>query len=152
MESLTREKDKLVLMGTIKPSKDHVLVVGYFKVNSKDKNKANNPPNKKWDKSKSQEESSNSKKKNSQKKKGKGEGSKCTYHGNGFHPDRSWMKKKIDILTQILEKNKISLTGGASKKERGTNFKDQERGHALVAITVIYPSLIIDFGASRYMV
>ena len=47
MESLTQEQDKLVLMGTIKPSKDQDLVVGDSKVNSKDKNKDKKTPYKK---------------------------------------------------------------------------------------------------------
>ena len=108
MESLTQEQDKLVLMGTIKPSKDQALVVGDFKVNSKDKKKAKKPPNQKAYKSKSHEESSSSKK-NSQKKKGKGEMNKRTYCGKIFHPESSCMKKHIDILTQILENQYISL-------------------------------------------
>ena len=126
----------MVLMGTIKPSKDQDLVTGDSKLNSKDKKKANKPLDKKGDKCKSQEESSNSKKKNFQKKKGKGEGSiKCAYCGKGFHPERSYMKKQIDMLTQLLEKNNISLPSGASKKEGGSSFKDQERVHAFVAST-----------------
>ena len=35
MESLTQEQDKLVMMGTIKPSKDQDLVVGDLKEDSK---------------------------------------------------------------------------------------------------------------------
>ena len=54
MESLTQEKDKLVFMGTIKPSKDQDLVFGDSKVNSKDTKKAKNPPCKKGEKAKSQ--------------------------------------------------------------------------------------------------
>ena len=34
MESLTQEQDKLVMMGTIKPSKDQALLVGDSKVDS----------------------------------------------------------------------------------------------------------------------
>ena len=85
MESLTQEQDKLVMMGTIKPSKNQALVGGYSKIDSKGKNKAKKPPNKKGDKSKSHEASSNSKKKNSPKKKGKGEMRKCAYCCKGFH-------------------------------------------------------------------
>ena len=99
----------MVLMGTIKPSKDQALVAGYSKVNSKDKNKDKKPPDKKGDKSKSQEESSNSKNKNFWKKKGKGEGIKCAYYGKGFHCKSSCIKKHIDMLNQLLEKNNISL-------------------------------------------
>ena len=62
------------------------------------------------------------------------------------------MNKQIDMLTQILEKNSISLLGGASKKEGGSSFEDQERVHSLVASTVISPSFIIDYGASKHMV
>ena len=55
-ESLTQEQDKLVMMGTIKPSKDQALVVGDSKVDSKGRNKSNSkkPPEQKRDKSKSQ--------------------------------------------------------------------------------------------------
>ena len=64
MESLNREKEKLVMMGTIKPSKDQVLVARDSKVDSKGK-KDKKPLDQKGDKFKSHEESSNSKEKNS---------------------------------------------------------------------------------------
>ena len=41
MESLTQEQDKLVMMGTIKPSKDPSLVAGDLRVDSKGKKKSN---------------------------------------------------------------------------------------------------------------
>ena len=72
MESLTQEQDKLVKMGTIKPSKDQDFLVEDSRVDSKGKKKDKNPPEKKRDKSKSQEEPSGFKK-NFQKKKNKGE-------------------------------------------------------------------------------
>ena len=78
MESPTQEQDKLVMMGTIKPSKDQALVAGDSRVDSKGKNKAKKPPEKKRDKNKSQEEPQGSKK-NFQKKKKKGEMIKCAY-------------------------------------------------------------------------
>ena len=98
MESLTQEQDKLVMMGTIKPSKDQDLVVGYSRVDSKGKEKSKNPLEKKRDKSKSQEEHSRSKK-NPQKKKNKGEMIKCAYYSKGYHPESSCVKKQIDLLT-----------------------------------------------------
>ena len=55
MEYLTHEQDKLVMMGTIKPSKDQALVAGDSRVDSKSKKKSKNPPEKKRDKNKSQE-------------------------------------------------------------------------------------------------
>ena len=49
MESLTQEQDKLVMMGTIKPSKYQALVGRDSKMNSKGKKKTNlkNPPDQK---------------------------------------------------------------------------------------------------------
>ena len=62
------------------------------------------------------------------------------------------MKKKIDMLTQLLEKNNISLLDCSKKKEGGSNSEDKERVHALVVGTSSSPSFIIDSGASRHMV
>ena len=47
MESLTQEQDKLVMMGTIKPSKDQDLLAVDSRVDSKRKKKSKNPPEKK---------------------------------------------------------------------------------------------------------
>ena len=62
------------------------------------------------------------------------------------------MKKQIDMLTQLLEKNNISLPDCSKKREGGSNLEDKEKVHALVAGTSISPSFIIDSGASRHMV
>ena len=78
MESLTQEQDKLVMMGTIKPSKYQPLVAGDSRVDSKSKNKAKNPPEQKRDKKHSPEDLQGPKK-NNQKKKNKGEMNKCAY-------------------------------------------------------------------------
>ena len=78
--------------------------------------------------------------------------SKCAYCSKGNHLERSCMKKQIDMLTQILKKNGISLPDSSKKREGGSNSKDRERVHALVAGKSSSPSFIIDSGASRYMV
>ena len=57
MESLTHEQDKLVMMGTIKPSKDQALVAGDSKVDSKGKKKLKKPLDQNKFNSKSHEES-----------------------------------------------------------------------------------------------
>ena len=90
-------------MGTIKPSKDQAMVVGDSKMDSKEKKKVNpkKPLDQNKDNSKSHEESSSSKN-NSHKKKGKGQTSKCAYYGKGFYPHNSYMKKQINILTQLM--------------------------------------------------
>ena len=62
------------------------------------------------------------------------------------------MKKKIEMLTQILVENNISLPDCSKKREGRSNSEDKERVHALVASTSSSPSFIIDSGASRHMV
>ena len=62
------------------------------------------------------------------------------------------MKKKIDMLTQLLEKTNISLPYCSKKREGGSNLEDRERVHALVAGTSSSPIFIILFGSSRHMV
>ena len=62
------------------------------------------------------------------------------------------MKKQIDMLTQILEKNNISHPDCSNNREGGSNSEDKERVHALVAGISSSPSFIIDSGASRHMV
>ena len=47
MESLTQEQDILVMMGTIKPSKDQALVAGDSRVDSKGNKKYKRSPEKK---------------------------------------------------------------------------------------------------------
>ena len=62
------------------------------------------------------------------------------------------MKKQIDMLTQLLEKNNISLPDCSKKREGGSNSEDRERVNALVAGTSRSPRFIIDYGASTHMV
>ena len=62
------------------------------------------------------------------------------------------MKNKIDMLTQLLEKKKISLPKCTKKREGGSNSDDKERVHALVSSTSRSSTFIIDSRASRNMV
>ena len=77
---------------------------------------------------------------------------KCAYCNKGNHTESSCMKKQIDMLTKLLEKNGISLLENSKKREGGSSSDDRERVHALVAGTSSSPSFIIDSGASRHMV
>ena len=77
---------------------------------------------------------------------------KCSYCSKGNHTESSCMKKQIDMLTNLLEKNGISLPESSKKREGGSSSDDRERVHALVAGTSSSPSFIIDSGASRHMV
>ena len=76
----------------------------------------------------------------------------CAYCSKGYHPEIFCMKKKIDMLTQLLEKNNISLPDCSKKREGGSNSEDKERVHVLFAGTSSSPSFIIDSRASRNMV
>ena len=58
---------------------------------------------------------------------------KCTYYNKGNHSESSCMKKQIDMLTQLLEKNGISLPESSKKREGGSSSDDRERVLALVA-------------------
>ena len=62
------------------------------------------------------------------------------------------MKKKIDMLTQLLEKNNFSLLECLKKREGVSNEDDKERVHSLVSNTSRSSTFIIDSGASRHMV
>ena len=122
------------MMGTIKTSKYQALVDGDSRVDSKGKKKYKKPPDQKRDKNKSPAEPQGFKK-NFQKKKNKGEMSKYAYYSKGNHPESSCMKNQIDILTQLLEKNNISLPDCSKKREGGSNSEDRERVHALTVGT-----------------
>ena len=113
------------MMGTIKPSKDQDLIAGDSKVDSKGKKKAKKPPEQKRDKKQSPEDPQGPKK-NYQKKKNKGEMNKCAYCNKGNHTESSCMKKQIDMLTQLLEKNGISLPDSSKKREGGSSSDDRE--------------------------
>ena len=105
----------------------------------KQKKKAKNPPEQKRDKKQSPEDLQGPKK-NNQKKKNKGEMNKCAYCNKGNHTEISCIKKQIDMLTQLLEKNGISLPDSSKKREGGSSSEDRERVHALVAGTSSSPS------------
>ena len=60
---------------------------------------------------------------------------KYAYYNKGNHSERSCMKKQIDMLTQLLEKNGIFLPDSSKKREGGSSSEDRERVHDLVAGT-----------------
>ena len=63
------------------------------------------------------------------------------------------MKKTIDQIEKILEKNNVSLSEGKRKTDFGENFEDHdERCHALKASFSKSHALLIDSGASNHMV
>ena len=60
-------------------------------------------------------------------------------------------EENIDMMVQLLEKNKIPLPKGIRKQEGGSSSENKERCHALVVGSSSSSSFIIDSGASRDM-
>ena len=53
---------------------------------------------------------------NSMKKvKKKGSTSKCSYYSNGFHSEKKCFKKKMDVMSQLLEKHNIDVPNKLEK-------------------------------------
>ena len=64
------------------------------------------------------------------------------------------MKNKIDLMSQILHKNKIGYfipKGTKKKKPKDLNSKKDNSSHALIAINSSPDAWIIDLGASHHM-
>ena len=122
MESLTQEKDKLVKMGSIK-TKDKELAVGVSN-SAKGKPKSKNlklSDKKKSEKHKSSEGATNPPKE--KEKRGK-EKAKCSYCHKGWHLESSCMKKTIDTMAQLLEKNNILVPDSARKRDGNSSSNE----------------------------
>ena len=59
------------------------------------------------------------------------------------------MKKTINMMVQLLEKNNIPLLEGARNKDGGSRLDNKERCHALVVGSSCSSSIIIDSRESR---
>ena len=136
-------------MGSIK-TKYQDIVVGVSnlaKGNPKSKN-SKLSDKKKSEKPKSSEGATNPPKE--KEKKGK-EKEKCTYCHKGWNSESSHMKKTIDKMAQLLQKNNIHFPDGARKKYGNSGFENKDKSHALVACSSHPPTFIIDSGASMNM-
>ena len=106
-------------MGTIKTSKDQALaawVSNLSKGKKKDRD-SKQPEKKKQDKPNIHDGGSNRCK--DKDKMGK-ENTKCTYCHKGWHLESECMKKTIDMMVQLLEKNNIPTLEGARKNDRSS--------------------------------
>ena len=106
-------------MGTIKACKDRSLAMGVlnsFKGEQKENN-LKQLEKRKPDKPKTTDGGSNTPK--DKDKKGK-EKTKCTYFHKGWHLESACMKKTIDMMVQLLEKNNIPTLEGARKNDRSS--------------------------------
>ena len=108
IDYITQEKIKMIKMGNLKTSKDHVLnALGIKNINSKGKLKVKE----KKTKSDSEDEGSNSTHEGSNfKKKGKKKGiSQCTYCNKYSHNENYLFKNKMDIMINFLERSNIDV-------------------------------------------
>jgi hypothetical protein len=152
IESLTQEKTKLINMGTIKGPRAHSPIVHdrrhkYQKSKDKYKHKSHAHA-KKEGYTKPFTDASRSKGEKGRK------GEKCTYCHKGFHLESAFMKKKIDLMSQILQQNNLGdcIPEGANKKiPEDLNSKKDNSSHALIAINSSLDAWIVDSGASHHM-
>jgi hypothetical protein len=145
IESLTQEKTKLINMGTIKGPRAHALTVhdGNYKHHKyKDKYKWKSHAHlKKEGYTKPFTNASGSKGEKGRK------GEKSTYCHKGFHSESACMKKQIDMMSQIIQKNNLGdciLEGAKKKKIEYSNSKKGNYSHALISINSSLDTWIID--------
>jgi hypothetical protein len=139
-------------MGTIKGPKEHALTVldGSHKHHkSKDKYKQKSHAHqKKEGYTKPFIDVAGSKEEKGRK------GEKCTYCHKGFHSESACMKKKIDLMSQILHQNNLEdhIAEGAKKnKPEDPNSKKFNSSHALISINSSLDAWIIELGESHHM-
>ena len=141
----------MIQMGSIK-IKDQALALGVSN-SAKGKPKSKNSKlsdKKKLEKPKLSEGAMNPPKE--KEKKGK-EKAKFSYCHKRWHPESSCMKKTIDTMAHLLEKNNIPVPDSARRKDGNSNSSEtKEKFHELVAATYNSSSFIIDLGASKNMV
>jgi hypothetical protein len=134
-ESLTQEQTNLINMGEIKGPRAHALTVHdgiqkYQKYKDKYKQKSH-AHLKKEGYTKPFTDASGSKGEKGRK------GEKSSYGHKGFHPESACMKKKIDLMFQILQKNNLGdfiPEGAKKKKPEDLNSKKGNSNHAFIAI------------------
>ena len=145
MESLIHEKTNIIQIGALNISKPHVLTTqGSSKKNKQEKKGKKDQENKKEGKKKFTYESSIFKA-----SKGKKEKTKCSYCNKVFHPESSFMKNTIDLMSQTLEKHHLEhcILGNARKNissKRGN-------GHELLVISSSPDAWVLDSLATHHM-
>ena len=158
---LTREQDKLIQMGALKSSKPEALIAGNGKPQASMNNKEKKQTKKDKEKKKEQkiESSKNNTITSSNNGKPKREKVKCAYCKKNGHDEHKCMKKQIDHLSHLLEKNNIGVpdsikqSSSSQDSSKGKDTKDKGKGKALVAVasSSSSPSWVIDSGASHHM-
>jgi hypothetical protein len=137
-------------MGLIRDPKSHALTMhdgkGSSKQNGKEKQNEKEGYSKPFNDSLGFKDYLYSKKK----KKGK----KCTYYNKPNHEESTCMKKKIDLMAEVLQHNNLGnfIPKGVKKQKEEDPTPNKGNNHALVAINSSYDSWMIYFGASHYMV
>jgi hypothetical protein len=149
IEALTQDQDKLIQIGIIKGPKAHALVHDgsssqNLKLKRKDKEKVHAYP-KKEGYSKPFNDSSGSK--GGKRKQGKN----CGYCNRRNYPESAYMKKQIDQMVQLLQKNNLGdFIPKATKKKSEDQSPKKENPHAVVDIHPSFDTWIVDSDASQH--
>jgi hypothetical protein len=154
--SLLHKRRKLIQMGLMKDPKAHALTMhdGKGPYNQKSKHKRKellHPESKNEGYSKPFKDSSSSK--DSSNSKGKKKKGKYTYCNKPNHEESTCIKKKIDLMKQVLQRNNLGnfIPEGSKKNKEEDHAPKKGNQHALVAINSSSNSWIIDSGASHHM-
>lgn len=161
--NITQEQDKLIQMGTLMSSKSHALATNQGTKEQKGQSSNNNS---KDDKKNNSEEKKNQisissiatiHTPSSKGDKPKKEKVKCAYGKRPGHDEHKFLKKEIDHLTYIIEKNNISVpesikqsSNERSNKEKENN-KGKEKGKTLVAVASSPSTRVFDLGPLHHM-
>ena len=77
----------------------------------------------------------------------------CSYCGRGFHPKRSYMRRKIDVMALLLKKHNITIPASSRKDDDREEIEEHEETcHALKATCSTSHAFLIDSRTSNHMV
>jgi hypothetical protein len=151
-EFLMHEQGNPIIMGEIKSSKVHALIVhesNKSNLKAKEKVKGKKDLEKRKDSNfKSFYDSSISK--GGKGKKGK---NNCGYFNRGYYPESSCMKKTIDLMEQTFQQNNLRDCIPENAKKKPGDKVPQNRGnsHSLIDIHSYLDAWILYSGASHHM-
>jgi hypothetical protein len=151
IEALTHEKYNLINMGIIKGSNAHRVSMHKSssacnpKTKKKGRGKVHVDPNNEGY-SKPFDDSSGSKG-----RKGKKGKTKFGYCNRGYHPESTCMKKDIDQITQIFQKNNLGDHIPEASKKKPEYQSKRGNSHALISINFSHDAWILYSSASHHM-
>lgn len=141
MNEITKEEDKLIQMGTIKPSKSHALAANRGtkdqKGPSKKEKKQKNQGEKKQEQNLVAPKASNDAS-SSKGDKPKKEKTNCSYCKKNGRDEHKCLKKQIDHLSHLLKKNNIKVPDSFKTTSSQESSKDTSKGNKRTRIYFIF--------------